>query len=166
MWQADFLLTTAEIATAFAAFGSLISVIGRRDGSAEQLILSIRLISVLILGLDTIALCLVPFAVAEYGLSEAVSIRVASAMVLILDTAGSVYLVRRNPPEMYAQRFATALMFSLASVASLLLLTIALGLIPDALFSPFYLTSVVLHLAGAAQFFYLIVVSVLLPAES
>ena len=166
MHQADFLLAAAEIAIAFVAFGSLISVIGMRDGSAEQLIRSIRLVSVLILGLATVALCLLPFVIAEYGVSEVASFRIASAMVLVLDTAANLYLLRRNPPEMYKQRLPAALMFLLAAVASVLLLVITIGLVPDDRVASLYLTTVVLHLVGAAQFFYLIVVSMLLSTRA
>ena len=165
MQQADFLLTTAEIAIAFAAFASLISVIGGRDSGAAQQIAAMRLLCVLVLALLTAALCLLPFPIREFGLSGSDTFRLSSAIVLVPESVGTFYLVKRAPAGFYSEQFASGLSIGLALVAGVLLLASAGGVFAGSTLSAVYLSLVVLHLVGAGQFFLLVIASVMNPQD-
>jgi hypothetical protein len=68
--RADLLLTTAEIAIAFAGFASIVSVLGRGRSSDDSRLDALRLRAMLESALTVVVFALAPFIPNAFGLSD------------------------------------------------------------------------------------------------
>jgi hypothetical protein len=156
------LLTTAELAVAFAGFSSLIGVFSRRrDGAVDPAVVN-RLRVLLDYSLITLFSCLVPFLPIIAGVSEAVVWQFSSA-AWVVGTALYVFLNRRWLREIRGDSTYNAkvrrIPFLLDWTCMLAMLGNALGVlwVPSLLV---YYAVQLWFLAGAATGFVLVVASV------
>jgi hypothetical protein len=163
MSESDILLTTAEIAVAFAGFASLISVIGR--GSATDPRLAAFLLRfALEVAVFVVAFSLIPLLPLNYGLEPDSAWRLSSFLFVVasqLATFGMSRRFRRSELALSTPTMATVVVLSIG--ADLLLLVNALGFFGSAVF-PVYLTALFANL-GLAGFYFLLVVDSVFPSS-
>ncbi len=80
MNDGDILLTTAEVATAFAGFAGVATVFAQRRSVDDSRINQFRLRSIIEYGLFTVAFSFFPFLPERFGASEAAAWRISSAV--------------------------------------------------------------------------------------
>ncbi len=80
MNDGDILLTTAEVATAFAGFAGVATVFAQRRSIDDPRINQFRLRSIIENGLLTVAFSFLPFLPERFGASEAAAWRISSAV--------------------------------------------------------------------------------------
>jgi hypothetical protein len=164
MNEADLLLTTAEIAVAFAGFASLISVIGR--GSAEDPRLAAFLLRyALEVALFVVAFSMIPLLPLQYGLSPESAWRLSSFLFVVASQLATFGMGRRYRQSGFALGAPiTATVVVLSAGADLLLLVNALGFFRSVVF-PVYLTGLFANL-GLAGFYFLLVVGSVFPSNA
>jgi hypothetical protein len=159
MSEADLLLTTAEIAVAFAGFAGLISVIGRGSASDPRRA-AFLLRFALEVALFVVAFSLIPLLPLNYGLATESSWRLSSLLFVVASQMASVAMsLRYRRAEIAISVPITATVVVLSVGADLLLLANALGTFGSAAF-PVYLTGLFANLALAGFYFLLVVGSV------
>ena len=163
MHQEDILLTTAEIAVAFAGFASLISVIGR-GASPNPRLAAFQLRFALEVALFVAAFSLIPLIPLEFGLAPESSWRLSSFLFVVASQLVTFTMGRRwyrsSDLSVGTTVKATAVVLSLG--ADLLLLINALGFFGSAVF-PIYLVGLFANLGLAGFYFLLVVASVFAP---
>jgi hypothetical protein len=163
MSEADLLLTTAEIAVAFAGFAGLISVIGRGSASDPRRA-AFLLRFALEVSLFVVAFSLIPLLPLSYGLAAESSWRLSSFLFVAASQMASVAMIRRLRQAGFAFSVGIqATVFVLSVGADLLLVVNALGLFGSAAF-PVYLTGLFANL-GLAGFYFLLVVGSVFPSN-
>jgi len=156
MSEADLLLTTAEIAVAFAGFASLISVIGR-SAAPDPRRAAFLLRFALEVALFVVAFSLVPLLLLSYGLAAESSWRLSSLLFVVASQMASVAMsMRYRRAELPVSVALAVTAVVLSAGADLLLLVNALGFFGSAAF-PVYLTGLFANL-GLAGFYFLLVV--------
>ena len=80
MNDGDILLTTAEVATAFAGFAGVATVFAQRRSMDDARVNQFRLRTIIENGLLTVAFSLLPFLPERFGASEAAAWRISSAV--------------------------------------------------------------------------------------
>ena len=89
----DLLLTIAEVAIAFAGFASLAAVLATRS-ERTAMANAMRLRSLLIYSLATVAFCFVPFVPSYYGLSTTASWNLSSLLLAVFVGCANLLLTR------------------------------------------------------------------------
>lgn len=164
MGEADLLLTTAEIAVAFAGFASLISVIGR--GSAENpRLAAFQLRFALEVALFVAAFSLIPLLPLKYGLAPVPAWRLSSFLFVVASQLVSFGMARRwyRSSDLTVATSVKVTALVLSGGADLLLLVNALGFFGSAGF-PVYVTGLFANL-GLAGFYFLLVVGSVFPSQ-
>jgi hypothetical protein len=165
MGEADLLLTTAEIAVAFAGFASLIGVIGR--GSAENpRLAAFQLRYALEVTLFVAAFSLIPLLPLKYGLASENAWRLSSFLFVVASQLASYGMISRwkRNSDLAVSTYVKVTVVALSLGADLLLLVNALGFFGSAVF-PVYLTGLFANL-GLAGFYFLLVVGSVFPPDN
>jgi hypothetical protein len=163
MGESDLLLTTAEIAVAFAGFASLISVIGR-GSAADPRRAAFLLRFTLEIALFVVAFSLIPFLPLKYGVASESAWRFSSLLFAIASQIFSFRMTQRYRRSGLEVAVSVKVFVVLLSAgADILLFTNALGLYGSAAF-PVYLTGLFANL-GLAGFYFLLVVDSVFSAD-
>ena len=164
MAEADLLLTTAEIAAAFAGFAGLVGVIGRGSASDPRRAAAL-LRYTLEVSLFVVAFSLIPLLPLNYGVETAASWRLSSLLFIIASLIATVAMGLRYKRADLRVSVGSSIVAGVLSVgADLLLLANALGFFGSAVF-PVYLTGLFANLGLAGYYFLLVIGSVFSPAE-
>ena len=156
MNEADLLLTTAEVAAAFAGFAGLIGVIGRGSAVDPRRTAAILRFA-LEVSLFVVAFSLVPLLPLNYGLAAESCWRLSSILFVVGSWMASAVMSRRYlRAELRISTPASVFAAVLSLGADLLLVVNALGFFGSAVF-PVYLTALFANL-GLAGFYFLLVV--------
>lgn len=163
--EVDILLTTAEIAVAFAGFASLISVIARGSVLNPRLT-TLQLRSALEVDLFVVAFSLIPIIPLSFGLASSSAWRLSSLLFVVASQLVTFTMTRRwfRSADLSVATSVKVTVGTLSLGADLLLLGNALGFFGSAAF-PVYLTALFANL-GLAGFYFLLVVSSVFQSDS
>ncbi len=152
MPEVDILLTTAEVAVAFAGFASLVTILGRRSSQVDPRIVAMRFRGMLTNSLLVVAFSMIPLVLFRYGLRETVVWRLSSVLLAL---AGGINflalflharpLLREGVPISSVRRAVT---FGLIGLAEVVLVLNASG-VTEPIASAAYLTGLLLFLCIA-----------------
>lgn len=156
MAESEVLLTTAEVAVAFAGFATLASLLGRRYSRDDPRLDALRLMNMLDSGLLVVAFSLFPHLPAYFGASEPAVWRLSSLAFLGAGVALAWRIQRRSRRTartgLRTWNLFAAFNWLASSVAILALALNGLAVFPGALFA-LYLTALFLALfVSGAQF--------------
>ncbi len=98
MPEVDILLTTAELAVAFAGFASLVTILGRRSSQVDPRIVAMRFRGMLTNSLLVVPFSIIPLVLFRYGLSETVVWRLSSVLLALAGGINFLALLRRGRP--------------------------------------------------------------------
>ena len=98
MPEMDILLTTAEVAVAFAGFASLVAILGRRSSQVDPRIIALRFRGMLTNSLLVVAFSMIPLVLFRYGLSETVVWRLSSILLALAGGINFLALFFRGRP--------------------------------------------------------------------
>jgi hypothetical protein len=88
--EVDILLTTAEVAVAFAGFASLVTILGRRSSQVDPRFIALRFRGMLTNSLLVVAFSMIPLVLFNYGLGGTIVWRLSSALLAL---AGGINFV-------------------------------------------------------------------------
>ncbi len=169
MPEVDILLTTAEVAVAFAGFASLVTILGRRSSQVDPRIIALRFRGMLTNSLLVVAFSMIPLVLFRYGLSESVVWRLSSVLLALAGGINFLALLRRGRslltgagPISSVRLAATSGLFVLAEV---ILVLNAFG-VTEPIASAAYLTGLLSFLAIAGFAAAWLFVSFLEPPNS
>ncbi|MCH7644545.1 MAG: hypothetical protein IH974_06875 [Myxococcales bacterium] len=152
MPEVDILLTTAELAVAFAGFASLVTILGRRSSRADPRIVAMRFRGMLTNSLLVVAFSMIPLVLFRYGLRESVVWRLSSALLALAGGINFLALLlharplfREAVPISSLRRVVT---FGLIGLAEVVLVLNASG-VTGRIASAAYLTGLLLFLCIA-----------------
>ena len=72
MPEVDILLTTAEVAVAFAGFASLVTILGRGSSQVDPRVIALRFRGMLTNSLLVVAFSMIPLVLFHYDLGETI----------------------------------------------------------------------------------------------
>ncbi len=98
MPEAEILLTTAEIAVAFAGFASLVTILGRRSSRVDPRIIAMRFRGMLTNSLLVVAFSMIPLLLFRYGLRETAVWRISSVLLALAGGTNFLALVLHARP--------------------------------------------------------------------
>ncbi len=152
MPEAEILLTTAEIAVAFAGFASLVTILGRRSSRVDPRIIAMRFRGMLTNSLLVVAFSMIPLLLFRYGLRETAVWRISSVLLALAGGTNFLALVlharpllREAVPISSVRRVVT---FGLIGLAELVLVLNASG-VTEPIAGAAYLTGLLLFLSIA-----------------
>ena len=155
MPEVDILLTTAELAVAFAGFASLVTILGRRSSRVDPRIIAMRFRGMLTNSLLVVAFSMIPLVLLRYGLSETVVWRLSSILLALAGGINFLALFFRGRP-LYTEgvpisAVRRAVTFGLFVIAEVALVLNASG-VTETIASAAYLTGLLsfLCIAGFA----------------
>ena len=168
MKEAELLLTTAEVAVAFAGFASLVSFLGRRFGRDDPRIDAVRLRGMLEISLITVAFALFPFVPGKFGTSQIAVWQISSAAFALSSIASFPFTLLRARRLFRAgfrpSRFITGFVTVVVFLADTALLLNALRFFPEAA-AAVYFAALYANLSVAGLLFYRVITSLLIPPE-
>jgi hypothetical protein len=148
----DILLTTAEVAVAFAGFASLVTILGRRSAQVDPRIIELRFRGMLTNSLLVIAFSLIPLVLFRYGLREMVVWRLSSTLLALAGGINFLALFLRGRPlfteGVPISAVRRAVTFGLIGLAEVVLVLNASG-VTEPIASAVYLTGLLLFLCIA-----------------
>ena len=169
MPEVDILLTTAEVAVAFAGFASLVTILGRRSSQANPRIVAMRFRGMLTNSLLVVAFSMIPLVLFRYGLPETVVWRVSSALLALAGGINFLALVLHARPLLREavpiSSVRRAVTFGLIGLAEVVLVLNASG-VAEPIASAAYLTGLLLFLSIAGFAAAWLFVSFLEPPNS
>jgi len=151
----DTLIGLAQIASAFAGFAALVSVLKERGNRAEALHGILRLRVVISTSVVVVAACLVPIGLATFELSDRVVWGVSAALLLALNYSVILSFIKSYKPVQGLfppDRTAVSLVGALELLDQGALILILLNIWP-ALDLPLYLAALILNICQAAFVF-------------
>ncbi len=98
MPEVDILLTTAELAVAFAGFASLVTILGRKYSRVDPRIVAMRFRGMLTNSLLVVPFSIIPLVLFRYGLSETVVWRLSSVLLALAGGINFLALLRHGRP--------------------------------------------------------------------
>jgi len=161
----DLLLVIAQLSVAFAGFASLASALGNRNRRDETRVDAGRLINMLVVGLCTAMLALVPFALTLFSSSENMVWRSSAATALgtmLLFAPGLAMRTRRMQRYAGFNIRSNVVNFGLAAIAAFGFGFCAFGL-PALRLSASYVAGLVALLLICAIVFFRVITSLLRP---
>ena len=152
MPEADILLTTAEVAVAFAGFASLVTILGRRSAQVDPRIIALRFRGMLTNSLLVVAFSMIPLVLFRYGLGEVVVWRLSSILLALAGGINFLALFLRGRPlfteGVPISAVRRAVTFGLFGMAEVVLVLNASGATEN-IASAAYLTGLLLFLTVA-----------------
>jgi len=161
----DLLLVIAQLSVAFAGFASLASALGNRNRRDETRVDAGRLINMLVVGLCTAMLALVPFVLTLFGSSASIVWRSSAATALgtmVLFAPGLAMRTRRMQRYAGFNIRSNVVNFGLAAIAAFRFGFCAFGL-PALRLSASYVAGLVALLLICAIVFFRVITSLLRP---
>ena len=152
---ADTLIGLAQIASAFAGFAALVSVLKERGNSAEASHGILRLRIVISTSVVVVAASLIPVGLANFNLSDRAVWGVSAALLLALNYGVILSFVKSYKPvqgQFPPDRMAVSLVSALELVDQIALVLIILNFWP-ALDFPLYLAALIVNICQAAFVF-------------
>ena len=152
MPEVDILLTTAEVAVAFAGFASLVTILGSRSSQVNPRIVAMRFRGMLTNSLLVVAFSMIPLVLFRYGLHETAVWRVSSALLALAGGINFLALVLHARPLLREavpiSSVRRAVTFGLIGSAEVILVLNASG-VTEPIASAIYLTGLLLFLSIA-----------------
>ncbi len=152
MPEVDILLTTAEMAVAFAGFASLVTILGRRSSRVDPRIIAMRFRGMLTNSLLVVAFSMIPLVLFRYGLGEMVVWRLSSVLLALAGGINFLALfLHARPLLMEAVPISSvrrAVTFGLIGLAEVVLVLNASG-VAKPIAGAAYLTGLLLFLSIA-----------------
>ena len=151
----DTLVGLAQIASAFAGFAALVSVLKERGNRAETAHGILRLRVVISTSVVVVVACLVPIGLASFALSDRVVWGVSAALLLALNYSVILSFFRSYQPVQGLfppDRIAVSLVGALELMDQAALILILLNIWPT-LVLPLYLAALILNICQAAFVF-------------
>ncbi len=152
MPEVDILLTTAELAVAFAGFASLVTILAHKSSRVDPRIVAIRFRGMLTNSLLVVAFSMIPLVLFRYGLGETVVWRLSSVLLALAGGINFLALFLRGRPlrteAVPISSVRRAVTFGLFGLAEVVLVLNASGL-TEPIASAAYLTGLLLFLCIA-----------------
>ena len=161
----DVLLVIAQLSVAFAGFASLASALGNRSDGGETRVDAGRLINMLIIGLCTTMLALLPFIPALFGFTEAMvwrSSAVTAFGAVAIITPGVVARTKRIQQYTGFSLRVNVLNWGIAAIAASSFIACAFGL-PAFKPAASYVAGLVALMLICAIVFFRVIASLLRP---
>jgi hypothetical protein len=149
------LIGLAQIASAFAGFAALVSVLKERGKSADALHGVLRLRIVISTSVVVVAACLIPIGLANFELSDRIVWGVSATLLLALNYGVIFSFVKSYQPvqgQFPPDRLAVSLVGTLEVLDQAALVVVILNIWP-ALSPPLYVGAIILNICQAAFVF-------------